>query len=259
MNDNVIILHHNDSSKYLVSELCREYIECYGEDPIKNKKLTIYSSNNLGREVLTSFPYKNYGLTVEEFGDYRGMITFPEDINCSHFSIILSDSTDDLQLYSTVYHELTHVYDYCNYFNHYGNVLLNLEKEKEFSYFDEFYIWTEFNAKRIGLLRFNREVVRMGLELNYGDQAKILLNDLRNTKVNLKSLYGIVHFYARLSLLDAPNLEHIITKAYPRAVIIGKFGKDIENLYYLLLRTTTFSEFMENKFLIRYYMNSIFQ
>jgi hypothetical protein len=74
---------------------------------------------------------------------------------------------------------------------------------------------------------------------------------------SLRSLYIIVHFYARLSIIGAPKLEDIIPEAYPRSIIIDKIGRDIENLYYVLLRIKNFMDFKINKYLIRSYMNSI--
>ena len=123
------------------------------------------------------------------------------------------------------------------------------------AFFNDFYYWTEFNAKREGLKVLLRELNKIGGNIDLERSALSFVEVVHSTPSFGQKVYELVHFFARISLIDEVgdlNLNHTY---FPKSFISFIFGESAFDLYKILYDTLDYNKFELNKKLINYYLN----
>lgn len=234
--------------------------------PIINEIL-IYSVRRKlrGKEIEIIIP-KNLSETVykwacdeekeyfDEYGYQPGLGHFstPLDNESKYFKIIIDSSTfEDLQYFSTLIHEITHVIDFNEYIKKYGNPVFMSEQTKQQKYYYEFYYWTEFNAKKNGLKRFVEELKKREKSIDLYSSASIFIDNVNQRSGRIGKLYELMHFYARITVCDDGLIKQN-QNIYPISFINMNFGSKGTVIHSAIEEIKTFKKFEKEKDFLRH-------
>jgi len=241
------IVTENQMIKNKIQNLIDEFFDIEKLKIINDKQIEIIVSKNYNSDF---FKYSN-NLAINYYKEKgipenKALTILPNDINYSKFIIVVKENVfDDKEYFSTIIHELTHVIDFINHFNNLGNVYYGN------AVYDEFYFWTEFNAKRAGLERLQKELNKTGLIISLKSSAEIFI--LENNKMISanEKVYNLVHFLARISIYDEMKNLAFDEQEFPRQFIISVFGSKTFKLYDLLNIAYNYEKFKVLKESIR--------
>jgi hypothetical protein len=174
--------------------------------------------------------------------NHNAITILPEDENFSKFTVLFRNELfDSLEFYSTVFHELTHLKDYLNYFSENGNVYKGLPK------YDEFFFWTEFNAKKKGIQRLLLELEKDESSISLEIATDNFINELSQTNNINHKLYLLMHFLARLSVFDKKGNLEFDDDVYPKKYIESVYSNQIEALYIILFEINEYKKFVDKR------------
>lgn len=221
-------------------------------DKINNHDVNIIIAENYCESVYfhsPEFQKKHFRIYGTPIGN--GHYFEPTNSLSKTHTIILNTSIfSNFQFYSTIIHELTHFVDFYHYINFYGNPNLMTEFTKEQSFYYEFYLWTEFNAKKKGQKKLIHELNKLDKIINLEVTANNFKKEISNEMAKIRKLYILVHFYARIS---AENNELIknYENLYPKSFIKNTFGNQWFELHSLMDEIKNFDDFLNKKELIK--------
>lgn len=215
--------------------------------PINFKRAVYNNSCDYIKQHIDSYGYSP---------DINGHFCTPLDTNSANFKIIINQNIfENIQYYSTIYHEFTHVIDFNAYIKYYGNPDLMSKSQKYINFFFEFYLWTEYNAKRIGMRRLMIEYKKNEWNVAFPQITALFIEDVILENDRLRRLYYLVHFLARLSECGSESLK-LDSKIYPRDFLEIYFGTNVFTLHTTLEKINSFEDFQNKrrrlKFLIDY-------
>lgn len=188
-----------------------------------------------------------YGFPV-----HNALTILPTDSNYSKFIILFRENIfNDYEYFSTVTHELCHLIDFLNYFKDNGNIYNGNAT------YDEFYYWTEFNAKRKGIERIMIELNKEKLSISLERASELFLEEISKNKSLKKQVYLLVHFFARLSIFDKAEDLEFDKKVFPKDKLFRVFGENLIDLYRILLVSNDYSEFKKNRLQLKQILDII--
>ncbi|WP_203257937.1 hypothetical protein [Hyunsoonleella ulvae] len=193
--------------------------------------------------------YNQYG--IEE---RKAFLVLPENRKTSYFTIILNQNIfEDYQYYSTIYQELTHVLDYTYYFKKYGNMHVESEEVKKINYYFEYYLWSEFNSKRKGLERLQKEKHVNNWDVELQTSLDQLKQDVHGEQSHLSKLYYLMHFFARISVYDDGFLTPEST-LFSNEFLNCNYGAYTNVIYTTVSEIKSFTEFEKEKDFLKFLM-----
>jgi hypothetical protein len=251
-----IIDETNFNRKELVEPLVIEINTNDVRKTLKGKKVKIIIPKDFGETVY------NYSIEEEKelynkngYSKSQGHFAASFDEKATEFRIIVNNSAfDELQYFSTIFHEFTHVLDFNNYINNYGNPMLMDRKTKHHNYYFEFYLWSEYNAKKIGLQRLLKEYDKKNWTIDLPRSTSLFIEDVERESQDLPRLYNLMHYFARISVCD-DGLLTLNSEIYPKNYLINNFGKNAEVLHTTMESIKSFTEFENEKTFLRYLLN----
>ena len=253
--DILITNETNFQLEIYVQKLLIELITQKTRKRLKGKKIEIIIPENFGQTV--------YKYAIDEEKEYydkygystsRGNFSITLENNKPNFKLIINSSVfEDFQYFSTLTHEFTHALDFSEYINKYGNPITMDREMKKDNYYFEFFLWTEFNAKKIGLLRFQKELHNNNLELVIS--LSNFINEIENEVDSLPKLYHLMHFFARISVCK-DKLDYWELSTFSRDYLIPKFGQDVTTIQLIMEKIVDFKGFEKEKNLLRYLLFS---
>ena len=236
-------------------KLVNEYIPKEKKKKLKGKKLNIIVPKNY-KEKLYNLSTAEHKEHFNDFGtpELNGCLVLPIDKKSTEFTILLNKRIfDSDQYFSTIPHEITHVFDFNDYFTQYGNIfILDRESKKENFYFVH-YLWTEFNAKKIGIQRFKKELDKTKSNINLEVSTKNFKEDVDNNLFYLTKSYHLMHHFGRMSVYDN-GLLSFNNNYFPESYLKQIFGENVMTLYHTLKEITNYSEFDKEKEFLKYLM-----
>ena len=200
----------------------------------------IYNNSNESVQKMIDL----YSVSLSESNGYfcTPLISNP---NC--FKILINKNIlDNIQFYGTVYHEFTHIIDFNEYIKTYGNPDIMDKFQKRNNFYYEFYLWTEFNAKKNGMRRLMIEYKKNEYNVAFPQLTNLFMQDIRNEKDTLRRLYYLVHFFARITECGSRKIKND-DEIYPKDFLLSYFGLRVFELHKVLEKTTNFNKFQNNK------------
>jgi hypothetical protein len=244
-------INHNTRLNSIITEFFNQnQIKLLAE---KHLKIIIPEDFNSTYYDYSNSTIQNY-INENGFPEHHGIFIPPSDKDATDYVLIIKEFvlSDIYEAYKTLYHEFTHFIDYTNYFNKNGNIYIADNDKKIENFYFEFYIWTEFNAKRIGLTRLKEELDKIGGTIDLAQTAINFQNDIVKSPSELESYYGLSHFLARIAVFESLGLSSI---EFPSNWLSILFETDILKLYNKLKTIRTFKDFDKNKELLRIMFN----
>ncbi len=251
-----IIDETNFNRKELVEPLVSELTTKGVCKILKGKKVKIIIPKDFGQTVYNhSIDEEKEHYDINGHSTSRGHFAASFDEKVTEFSIIINNSAfEELQYFSTIFHEFTHVLDFNNYINNYGNPMLMNRKTKHNNYYFEFYLWTEYNAKKIGLQRLIKEYDKKNWKIDLPRTTSIFIEDMEKESQSLPRLYNLMHYFARISVCD-DGLLTLNSEIYPKSYLINNFGKNATVIHNTMESIKSFKEFKKEKTFLRYLLN----
>lgn len=178
----------------VVEDIYEEYFKLEVDEnninQIKSQK-DIISGNN----GLTIYPSKNR--------DYFTILIYKEEVE--------KFEENNLLMFCTLWHELTHVIDFQNFANTFNNG--NFENIEKIDNYIGFYFWTEYNAKKISYKLYkdffwedksnSEESLEHIKNTELEFQNENLRQQLLSYEYNLmQQIYHIIHYLARYSIWE---------------------------------------------------------
>jgi hypothetical protein len=246
-----VINEAHDQNDKITKLIINEFFTKKHKKLLIDKKIKIIIPNNFNS---TYYNYSNSVIKTfidkNEFPDHVGICILPSDINATEFVIIIDKDTmsDIKESYKVLFHEFTHVIDYTNFFNHNGNIYISDIDTKISTYYFEFYLWTEFNAKRTGLARLKNENDKAGITTNLFQIAASFQQNIVTLSFESDRYYSLTHFLARISVYEHLGLNSL---EFPENWLSLLFEINVQDLYDTLKETDTYEDFNNNKVLIR--------
>lgn len=239
-------------SREKVYDLISEFLPKNKRRKLKNIRLKILVPNSFG-ETLYKLCSPEEKTHYAEIGlsDSNGHFVIPTGSKNNYTILLNSRVFLDNQYFSTLPHELTHLIDFSAYFKCFGKIDLANRQEKLDNYYFEFYLWAEFNAKKIGLERLQKELDKKDQHIDLKQSTLIFKSDVEREKYPLNKLYHLVHHLARISIYD-DGLLHLNDNCFPTIFIHDHFGSNITVFYHTLIEMKTFEDFLKEKEFIRY-------
>ncbi len=256
---NIRVIDQNNIGADLILEpLIKELDNYHNRKELLGKEIEVIVPLDFKESV---YLYSNFNVKriiksqSESFQDSNGYFCVPLFSSPNKFRILINKSIiHDIQFPGTLYHEFTHVLDFNNYINIYGNPDKMSLKEKRENFYYEFYLWTEFNAKREGMKRLQIEYKKKGFNVAFEEHTKLFINDLKFEHNELRRLYYLVHFLARLSQCGNYFIRRK-EKNYPKKFLKEHFGKSVFKLHKVLENTVNFNSFQKNKVKLKKLIN----
>ncbi|MFH6969126.1 hypothetical protein [Flavobacterium sp. FlaQc-28] len=145
------IITENHILKSKTQDLVNEFFDIDKLSIVNDKQLQIIISKNYESDLLENSNELATKCFIENgIPENKAIIILPDDANYSKFVIIVKENIfEDREYFSTITHELTHVIDFINHFDEFGNIY------RGNAIYDDFFFWTEFNAKKLVLKDFN--------------------------------------------------------------------------------------------------------
>jgi len=232
--------------KSKIEDLILDFFCANNIDIVQDKKIVIIISEDFKTDMIkySSSEMQNFVLE-NNIQESAGRVILPVDKDFSNFVILLiKDIFNSNQYFSTLTHELVHVIDFINHFKEVGNIYTGNAE------YDDFFFWTEFNAKKIGLKRLQQELDKNNEKLNL--RASTINFREQNLKEILpdKQVYNLVHFFARISIYDKYKNLAFNEDEFPREYLINLYGEKSIELYYLLNEINNYDEFKINSKLL---------
>nr|WP_320059610.1 hypothetical protein [uncultured Bacteroides sp.] len=186
-----------------------------------------------------------------ELDYYKAIVNLPNDSKSNKFNILIREDvfTIDLEYYSTVIHEFTHIIDYTEFFKKYGNLYIQNNDIKISNYYYEFYLWTEFNAKRNGIENLMKIYSILRKEIDLKGTADNFICDLKVEKRELNRHYELMHFLARISVFE--KRKELTEDEFPIDFIVENVNSRSRELFEKLKSIKSFDDFDSNKSEIR--------
>ena len=233
-------------------------------EPILNELLTKAVKRKLrGRKIEIIIPV-NYGETVYKYAidedkehyDTHGFATSQGNFNITtekeviNFKLIINSVVfDKFQYFSTISHEFTHAIDFSEYIKKYGNPVLMSRVTKDLNYYFEFYLWTEFNAKKIGVARLQKELDKHDRKIFISTPN--FIQEVASEVDNLPRLYHLMHFFGRISA-SQDSLIKLNPNIYPKSYLNSAFGTNATIIHTTIEQIKDFKDFEKEKDFLRY-------
>lgn len=254
MLSNIIISDETNSDYTSKLKLLLNEIQSKKTFSLKNDiKLNIIIPNEYNQSVYDYSPeYQKKHFRIYGIPEGNGHYFPPFDSEDKIHTIILNKSVfSDLLYIGTFFHEFTHVIDFINYIGFYGNPNFMDEKNKSQNYYYEFYLWTEFNAKKIGQKRFIEELKKYDKSIALKETAEYFMSDITKESSEIRKLYLLMYFYARISA-EENDLIKLNSNFYPKYFIEKYLSKELLELHSVMENIHNFSSFQNEKKLIKY-------
>jgi len=242
--------------KQKVEPLLTELITKKVRKKLKGKKVEVIIPENFGQTV-----YK-YSIDEEKahydkigYSNSQGHFVVPMDKKAVDFWIIVNKiAFEELQYFSTIFHEFAHVLDFTDYINVYGNPTMMDRQTKHLNYYFEFYLWAEYNAKKIGLKRLQEEFDKKNWAIDLKTSTTLFIQDVDREIDNLPRLYNLMHYFARITVCD-DGLLTLNPEIYPKNYLIENFGPNATIIHTTMESINNFDEFEKEKDFIKYLLN----
>jgi hypothetical protein len=223
--------------------------------PEKEPSCTIKITPDIKRDIylLSSEKEKKY---YESFGvpDFNGFLSQPSPEDLAFIILVAEKQFADSQHVHTLIHELVHLHDYFRYYKENGNLCIKSKAEQDKCYYREFYYWSEFHAKSVGILIYAIYTYRIEYNLEAPPDGKYSFVLDFQTKALEESLdcflsnssperrndlfwdfvRNLVSYYGRLSIVDSKEPGAIPDPSFPRDKILKSFGKPAIDFFPLL-------------------------
>lgn len=251
-----IVDETNLNRKELVEPLVCELITNNVRKTLKGKKVKIIIPKDFGKTVYNhSIDEEKKHYDKNGYSTSQGHFAASFDEKATEFRITINNSAfDQLQYFSTIFHEFTHVIDFHNYINNYGNPMLMERKTKHNNYYFEFYLWTEYNAKKIGLQRLIKEYDKKNWAIDLPMSTTLFIKDIEKESQSLPRLYNLMHYFARISVCNE-SLLTLNSEIYPKNYLINNFGENVIVIHNTMESIKSFKEFENEKTFLRYLLN----
>lgn len=258
MPDIKIVDETNKGYSQQILTLCQEFSFSSNLSLPKDKEIIIRVPLNYNAAFINLSPADQQSY-LKEFGvNHNALFVEPNNELYSRYFILLKeDLFNGIEYHSTIFHELTHVVDFNDYFNRYGNVFLKDHTHKSHRYYYEFFFWTEFHAKFIGIKNIKKVIEENGGSIGLERMADLFIESINNQEGIFQCLYELMHFFARLANCETSGLSDFNTYIFPMDFIIKTFGESSIDLYYLFRGLKSFDEFDLKKIEIKQIIDSI--
>ena len=236
-------------------EIINEFIPKEKKKKLKGKKLKVIIPENY-KDTLYNLSPIEHKEHYDDIGvpESNGHLALPTDKNATEFTILLNERIfDSEQYFSTFPHEITHVFDFTEYFNQYGNIFILDRKAKNDNFYFVHYLWTEFNAKKIGIQRFQKELDKEKANVDLLMSTKQFIEDVSNSHSYLNKSYHLMHHFGRMSVYDN-GLLTLNSDYFPKVYLETNFGENVMTLYNTLKEIKKYSEFDKEKEFLKYLM-----
>ncbi|MBF4473192.1 hypothetical protein [Flavobacterium sp. HJJ] len=249
--DLTIIDETNLKLDTLVKSLMEELITKNICLKLEGKKVEIIIPKDFGSTV-----YK-YAIDEEKahydangFSTSNGNFSITTENNIICFKLIINSPVFEDSLYlSTITHEFTHAVDFSEYINRYSNPFLMNSFMKNKNYYREFYLWTEYNAKKKGLLRYQKELDKDNLKLSI--TVNDFIHDVESEIYSLPKLYSLMHFFARVFVCNNQGYKFNMDN-YVSNFLICKFGSNVFSIQTTIEKIKDFKDFEKKKVILKY-------
>jgi len=239
----------------LIEKLIKELNTKENRLKLDGRKIDIIIPQNFGKTVYeyATNEEKEY-YTKNGYSDALGNFSIYKENNLIYYKLIINHIVfKDLSYLSTITHEFTHSIDFSEYIKKYGNPNDMNKFQKNKNFYFEFYLWTEFNAKKNGLLRYQKELDKDNLKLS------ICIEDFKN-EINIQNnriskLYTLVHFLARCYVCNKVGYPFNIDIDL-NLFLKSKFGLNIFLIQETIEKINSFKDFEKDKTELRYFLNS---
>lgn len=229
----------------LLNEKTREFL--------KGIKLKIFVPINMKQKI---FEYSTEDEIREHniygFKTGNGNVSLPKSTTSKDYVISLDKSIfSEYEYFSTIAHEITHIIDFSAYFSKYGNVYILNKNERTNLYYKEFYLWTEFNAKKNGIKRLQLEFDNYGWNIPLIKTTKRAIEDIEKEDYKYNKLYHLMHFFGRISVYDDDDMIIYDNDIFPLDFLENYFNIDIRKLYFILKKIENFDDFEKYKTILK--------
>lgn len=206
----------------------------------------MYSNYRKKLNIDDMFPEFSYEIvptvlsTFDSTKEVNGRLLLPEDDNLNFTILIAKKQFEDGKLY-TVYHEFTHLFDYYQYFDEFGNVEIMNKKDQEKYFYRGFRYWSEFNAVRKGVYLYLKDKnKKVPLSLFHTEQLIFDLKEFKNNPKNTHDVFiNLLAYFSKLSIFQSKLTINPDPK-FPRDLLIEIFGPEIISLYNLLFEMNNY-------------------
>lgn len=245
-----IIDETNSNSDLIIEPLIKELDNYTNRKKLENLKIEVIIPKDFNKTI-----YNNSNESIKNkidlhsnlLGESNGYFCIPMISKPNCFKILINKNIlNDLLFYGTVYHEFTHIIDFNDYINNYGNPDIMNKFQKRQNFYYEFYLWTEFNAKKNGMRRLMIEYKKNEFNVAFPQLTNLFMQEVRYEKDTLARLYCLVHFFARITECGN-NLIKKNIEIYPKDFLESYFGLNVIKLHKLLEKTKNFKDFQKNK------------
>jgi hypothetical protein len=239
--------------KIYVEPLLKELLTKSVKRKLKGRKIEIIIPINYGETVYkyaTDEDKEHYDKCG--YSTSQGNFSINTEKNKISFKLIINSVVfDKFQYFSTITHEFTHAVDFSEYIKKYGNPNNMSRSLKNLNYYFEFFLWTEFNAKRIGVSRLQKELDKHSKEIIISTSG--FIQDVAGQVDNIPRLYHLMHFFGRISA-SQNSLIKLDPNIYPKKYLELTFGTNTVAIHSIIEQMNDFKDFENEKDLLRYLM-----
>jgi hypothetical protein len=229
----------------------------------KDFPCTIKMTADIEKDFLLLSPNRNEAPSgARDLKNFNGIL-IPSASDNPYFTLLIAERQFvDSQHVHTLAHELAHLQDYSRFFEENGNLNTRSKEEQNRLHYWEFYCWSEFHAKRVGLWFYSIYTwyFEHGLDMPPDDrysfaidpQTKSVQEPLDRFLAGRASasandllwdlVIALVGYYARLSLDEAIDQDSIPDPAFPREGLVLALGQPALELFKMLKGMRTYEE-----------------
>lgn len=228
-----------------------EFEQLYGELPVNMPSIKIVLTDNMYNDSLVytqEFRKKDVIENKSFIETMGGSTIIPNSIN-DDFYVLIDKRLTGLELAETLYHEFTHCFDYVKLASRAG--IVSYDNMKSLDYINMFYLWSEYNGKRVGCectidIKIKQGISNEDLCKNIADEMDIYIKDSiqRYMSVeNINRMYNFMHFFGFVSACrrKAPG-------SISDALILQRLGDNqwLHDLYLFIKDKNTFDTIYDN-------------
>ncbi len=252
----------NNKLEEALNQLILYYKKHTGVETIPLMRIVITDNfiDEIIKHEIEEWKRKHYMDNLDIVNNNNGLVLYPNEVN-KEFKILISleliKKTDEnnSQHICTIFHEITHVIDYSNFVNDFNDG--NYEKLENIENYFAFWMWTEFNAKRVSYKLYKMliqgeqksdEGLNYLIENEVPFQEEVIREQLQKHSNNIQQqIYSIIHYLARYyewEVYDYENFENY--KRFPSWFKLMCNDK-IEKIYDFLKKNILYTD-IKDKF-----------
>lgn len=211
----------------LINSLLMYYMSVMNEQPIKNLEVSVVS--DMVKSSLQYAVNKQETFEINKVTDFieglNGRYIVPNKNRKKHIILIHEKQfNENYSMVHTIFHELTHVYDFSKFcFNENCN---DFDSLIENELYNSFYYWSEFNAKRVAY-----KLYRDFMQIVFDEQYTIdnIIEFISTEEIPFQEDYFITRIEEYSNEMIYNNLIYCVMQQYGRYAVWEEYDSNLFN------------------------------